>query len=70
MRARPGLATRFEEFVTRVLLHNATLTQPKDVAWFLASYARDALARIEAQPDLDALHLLRTTLEDALGMKF
>ncbi len=46
-----ALARRFEEFVTRILLHNAPLSQPKDVAWFLASYARDALARIEAEGD-------------------
>jgi hypothetical protein len=31
---------RFEEFVQRVLLHAAPLVDPKDVAWFLASYAR------------------------------
>ncbi|MCH9049892.1 MAG: N-6 DNA methylase [Proteobacteria bacterium] len=69
-RAPEALGMRFTEFLTRVLLHNAPLTQPKDVAWFLASYARDALARIEAQPEIEALDLLRTTLEEALGMKF
>ena len=73
--AAPGkklapLALRFEEFLKRVLLHNAPLTQPKDVAWFLASYARDALARIEAAGTIPALDLVRTALEEALGMTF
>lgn len=60
---------RFVEFVQRVLLHAAPLLDPKDVAWFLASYARDAAARIEsiALPALDAF---RSQLEQALGLKF
>jgi hypothetical protein len=40
----------FHEFLMRVLLHAAPLTKPKEVAWFLASYARDAKARIETTP--------------------
>jgi hypothetical protein len=43
---------------------------PKDVAWFMASYARDALFRVEQQKELPALQTVRTALEDALGMKF
>ena len=43
---------------------------PKDVAWFLASYARDALFRVEQQKQLPALQTVRSALEDALGMKF
>ena len=39
----------FNEYLTRVLLQAAPLTAPKEVAWFLASYARDAKARIEGQ---------------------
>jgi hypothetical protein len=62
--------TRFVEFLTRVLLHRAPLAQPKDVAWFLASYARDALARIEEAGDLPALAAVRTALEQALGLRF
>ncbi|HTO83675.1 MAG TPA: type ISP restriction/modification enzyme [Methylomirabilota bacterium] len=62
--------TRFVEFLTRVLLHRAPLAQPKDVAWFLASYARDALARMEEAGDLPALAAVRTALEQALGLKF
>lgn len=64
------LALRLEEFLKRVLLYKATLTQPKDVAWFLASYARDALARSEEAGEIPALDLVRTTLEEALGMTF
>ena len=43
---------------------------PKDVAWFLASYARDALFRVEQQKELPALQAVRAALEEALGMKF
>jgi hypothetical protein len=65
-----GLATRFAEFLERVLLHQAPLAEPQAVAFFLASYARDALARIEAQASLPAFAALRGALEDALGMQF
>jgi hypothetical protein len=60
---------RFIEYLKRVMLHSATLTDPKDVAWFLASYARDAKARIEDK-HLPALEGLRKALELDLGMKF
>ncbi len=40
------------------------------MAWFLASYARDALFRVEQQKQLPALQAVRSALEDALGMKF
>jgi hypothetical protein len=36
---------RFVEFLKRVMLHRAALAKPEDVAWFLASYARDARGR-------------------------
>jgi len=58
------------EFLTRVMLHNAPLSDPKDVAWFLASYARTARLRLEQKHDLPALDALRAQLEDALGLKF
>src|SRR5579864_6375907 len=35
------------EYLKRVMLHAAPLTRAQDVAWFLASYARDARIRIE-----------------------
>jgi len=58
------------EFIRRAALHAAPLIDPKQVAWFLASYARDALARVELRKDLPALQAVRTALEEALGMKF
>ena len=63
------LGERFLEYLKRVMLHAAPLASPKDVAWFLASYARDAKARIEGI-DLPALSHLRAALEEALGLKF
>ncbi len=63
-----GLA--FVEYLRRALTQNVVLIQPKDVAWFLASYARDALARVEAAGDLPALNTVRSALEDALGITF
>jgi hypothetical protein len=60
----------FVEFMKRACLHAAPLLNPKDVAWFLASYARDGLRRVEARKDLPALGAIRSALEDALGMKF
>jgi len=58
------------EFLRRVLLHNAPLSDPKDLAWFLASYARTARLRLEQKQELPALDALRAQLEDALGLKF
>jgi hypothetical protein len=60
---------RLIEYLKRVMLHAAPLASPEDVAWFLASYARDAKARIEGK-DLPALAGLREALEEALGLKF
>ena len=59
------------EYLCRALSHRAALTEPKDLAWLLASYARDGLARIEAAGDnAPQLTALRTALEDALGVQF
>jgi N-6 DNA Methylase len=60
---------RFVEYVQRVMRHGAPIAAPEDVAWFLASYARDARARIK-DVDLPALATVRTALEEALGLKF
>ncbi len=60
---------RFTEFLKRVMLHLAPLEKPEDVAWFLASYARDAKARVELT-DLSALDTIRHALEESLGVKF
>ena len=58
------------EYLKRVMLASAPLATPKDVAWFLASYARQAKARVEAIDDLPALAAVRKGLEEALGMEF
>jgi hypothetical protein len=63
------LGERFEQYLRRVMLHAAPLTSPKDLAFFLASYARDALARIE-HAELAGLRNVRDALEDALGLRF
>ena len=61
---------RFSEYLKRIMLSRAPLSDPQDVAWFLASYARDARARVENHKDLSALAAVRSALEEALGMKF
>ena len=38
----------FGEYLKRALTQSVALREPKDLAWFLASYARDALERVEA----------------------
>ena len=58
------------EYLSRALSHRATLVEPKDVAWLLASYARDGLARVEAAGDEPSLHAVRAALEEALGVRF
>ena len=58
------------EYLCRALSHRATIVEPSDLAWLLASYARDGLARVEAAADSSSLSVLRTALEDALGVKF
>ena len=60
---------RLAEFLKRVMLSNASVTKPEDVAWFLASYARDAKARIE-ETELGALATIQKALEDSLGITF
>jgi hypothetical protein len=60
---------RMLEYLRRVLLHNAPLAEPKDVATILASYAHDARLRIE-HAELPALENLRKALEDSLGLRF
>ena len=61
--------THLGEFLRRVMMNAAPLTRPEDIAWFLASYARDALATLE-EKDSSNLAPLRTSLETALGIKF
>ena len=58
------------EYLGRVLSHSASLTEPKDLAWLLASYARDGLARVEAAGDTASLDAVRSALEESLGVRF
>ena len=58
------------EYLGRVLSHSASLSEPKDVAWLLASYARDGLSRVESASDTTSLAAVRTALEESLGVRF
>ena len=58
------------EYLARALSHRAALTEPKDVAWLLASYARDGLSRVETADDAPSLRAVRSALEEALGVRF
>ena len=53
----------------RALSHRAMLAEPRDLAWLLASYARDGLARVEAAGDTSSLVAVRSALEGALGVQ-
>jgi hypothetical protein len=69
-KAAGELGERLEEYLKRVLLHAAPLNNPREVAFFLASYARDARARMEQAGDPPTLNAVRAALEESLGMKF
>ena len=58
------------EYLVRALSHRARLAEPKDLAWLLASHARDALARVEAAGDAPSLAAVQAALEEALGVRF
>ena len=58
------------EYLCRALAHSASITEPRDLAWLMASYARDGLARVEAAGDAPSLHAVRSALEEALGVRF
>ena len=64
------VGTGLSEYLCRGLSHKAALTEPKDLAWLLASYARDGLARVEQAGDAPALKDVRSALEEALGVSF
>lgn len=57
------------EYLHRVMVRQVSLTQPRDVALLLSSYARDMRTRLEHQR-LDDLAPMREALEDALGIAF
>ena len=58
------------EYLVRALSHRAALSEPGDLAWLLASHARDGLARVEAAGEAPALAAVRSALEEALGVRF
>jgi hypothetical protein len=60
---------RLLDLLERCLRRPAPLTDPKDVVWFLASYARDARGRVEHARAHAAMATVRKALEDALGLK-
>lgn len=67
---RDTLRVRFADFLERCLLTRAPLTRPEDVAFFLASYARDARETLAERASLPALRALRENLERGLGLAF
>lgn len=58
------------DYLKRALLGDAPLSDPADLAWFLAAYARTALKRVEDVGDMQTLATLRSALEEALGLRF
>ena len=62
----------FEDFLARVLLHNAPLADPKDLAALLASYARESRHRVvvAGESAIAPLNALKSSLETALGLTF
>ena len=57
------------DFLARVMLYRAPLVQPKDLAWLLASYAREARARAEDHP-LGSFRTVKVALQESLGIQF
>lgn len=64
------LGAGFGEYLCRALSHRASIAEPRDLAWLMASYARDGLARVEAAGDSTSLQVVRAALEEALGVSF
>ena len=69
-KAEGEVGKTLEEFLTRALLSAVPITSPDVLASFLASYAREALAKIEPRSSLKELEDVRKALEEALGLKF
>jgi len=65
-----AFARTLEEFLKRALISAVPIQAPDVLASFLASYAREALAKIEPRSTLKELGDVRTALEEALGLKF
>ncbi|MGB3118274.1 MAG: N-6 DNA methylase, partial [Verrucomicrobiales bacterium] len=60
---------RLWQFLRRALLSTARIATPQDLALYLASYAREARARIEIAP-MGTLEPVKNALSDALGVRF
>ena len=59
------------EYLLRVMSHRSIISEPRDLARLLASYACDALQRIEQEEEEeDSLATIREAIEQALGMSF
>ena len=65
-----AVGARLGEYLARALSHRAVLVEPKDLAWLLASHARDGLLRVEEAGEAPALAAVRQALEEALGVRF
>jgi hypothetical protein len=57
------------DFLLRVMTRKVPLEKPKDVAWLLASYAREARARA-ATHHLAAFDGVKSALQESLGITF
>ncbi|MDE2868463.1 MAG: N-6 DNA methylase [Chloroflexota bacterium] len=59
------------EYLGRVMSHQAAISDPRDLAQLLASYAQDALRRVEQAADTEtSLGPIREALEQALGVSY
>lgn len=68
-REHPLLGERLTEYLRRALLNRARLAAPRDLAAYLASYAREARARVEGAAT-NALAPVSEALGEALGIRF
>lgn len=68
--ARDQLGEALQDYLRRALSYLAPLTRAADLAWLFASYARDALRRVDQSSGLPALQTVRSGLEQALGLRF
>ena len=58
------------KYLCRALSHSASIAEPRDLAWLMASYARDGLSRVEAAGEAPSLRAVRSALEEALEVRF
>lgn len=68
--AEDNVGADFADYLKRALTGDAPLSNPADLAWFLAAYARTALKRVDEVGDMQTLATLRSALEQALGLSF